>query len=199
MKKIFLLLVAGLLYQNSMAQSVNNITDINNQTTTIDSLQGTKLLIIVLPSQTDTALNNQLLRFQKNYAQKVKVIALVSMEPGAPTKEFYTTTYADASRSGVIVSGGIASSEKPDNERAAIIQWMTSKSNNRQQDRYAVGSKFFLSEEGRLYAQLDKQTSLDDPLVKCIINTKVPTAKFKQVSTINKDSVNTSPLKSQLQ
>jgi hypothetical protein len=132
-----------------------------------------------LPSQTDTVLNNQLLRFQKTYAQKVKVIALVNVQPGASSKEFYATIYAAAARSGVIISEGIAGSEKADNERASIIQWMTGKSNNRQKDRNAIGTKYFLSEEGRMYAQIGKETSLDDPLVKCIINTKVPAALTK--------------------
>jgi hypothetical protein len=181
MKKMLIILLINLIYQSSNAQSVRNITDVNNKNTSIDSLNGTKLLIMVLPSQSDTALNNQLLRFQKMYAQKVKVIALVNVQTGASTKEFYATTYAAASRSGIIVSEGIASTEKADNERASIIQWMTGKSKNRQQDHYAIGAKYFLSEEGRLYAHLGKETSLDDPLVKCIVNTKVPVA-VKKVS-----------------
>lgn len=189
MKKICIILLTGLLYQNSIAQSVRSITDVNDKTTTIDSLKGKKLLIIVLPSQTDTALNTQLLRFQKMYAQKVKVIGLVNVQPGATSKEFYATTYAAAARSGVIVSEGIVNTEKADNERASVIQWMTSTSNNRQKDRYAIGTKYFLSEDGRLYAKLGKETSLDDPLVKCIINTKVPTA----VTKVNKTNPSPAP------
>src|SRR4051812_31992407 len=130
MKPIYMILLSSVLYHNSKAQALRNITDIYNKTTSIDSLKGTKLLIVVLPAQTDTALNNQLLRFQKTFLQKVKVIALVTTQPGAPSREFYKTTYATTSRAGVIVSEGVAGTEKPDNERAAIIQWMTSKSNN---------------------------------------------------------------------
>jgi hypothetical protein len=177
--KITFIILLTLLYQASMAQSAKSFTDVNNKNIDIDSLQGTKLLIIVLPARTDTALNNQLLRFQKTYAQKVKVIGLVSVQAGTPSKESYATTYDSATKAGVIVSEGITSTTKADNERASVLQWMTSRSNSRQQDRYAVGSKYFLSEDGRLYAQLGKATSLDDPLVKCIVNTKVPTRAIK--------------------
>jgi hypothetical protein len=183
MKKFLILVLYGLLYQGSMAQQARNITDVNNKSTPLDSLQGAKLLIIVLPLQTDTALNNQLIRFQKTYAQKVKVVALVNVQPGTPSKENYASTYDEASRLGIIVTEGIKASEKAENERASIIQWMTGRSNSRQQDRYAVGSKFFLSEEGRMYAQLGKATSLDDPIVKCIINTKVPATKMPTPKT----------------
>lgn len=185
MKKIYLILLTGLLFKTGIAQTVRNLTDVNNKTTIIDSLQGTKLLIMVLPSQTDTALNNQLLRFQKSYGQKLKVIALVNVQPGMPSREHYASTYAEASRLGVIVTDGIKANEKADNERAAVIQWMTGRSNNRQQDRYAAGSKFFLSEQGKMYAQLGKGTSLDDPLIKCIINTKVPTAKMREAPKVS--------------
>jgi hypothetical protein len=180
MKKILLILLTGVLYINSNSQTVRSISDVNDKTFVIDSLKGAKLLIIVLPAQTDTALNNQLLRFQKIYEQKVKVIALVNVQPGMPSRENYATAYSEASRLGVIVTEGIKANEKADNERASIIQWMTGRSNDRQKDRYAVGAKYFLSEEGRLYAHLGKATSLDDPLVKCIINTKVPTARMRE-------------------
>jgi hypothetical protein len=185
MKTIFIIIITSLLSQHSMPQSLGNITDVNNKIILIDSLKGTKLLIVVLPSQTDTALNNQLLRFQKTYSQKVKVIGLVNVQPGSPTKEFYASAYGEASRSGVIVSEGIAGTEKTDNERASMIQWMTTKSNSRQQDRYAVGAKFFLSEEGRVYAQLGKEIGLDDPIIKCLVNTKVPTARTHSSKTQN--------------
>src|SRR5690242_18741124 len=128
MKNIIILFFISLLGQNNMAQSLRNIADINNKATAIDSLEGIKLLIIVLPSQTDTAISNQLLRFQKNYAQKVKVIALVPpVQSGTTSKELYATNYEAVSKSGVIVSEGIAGTEKTDNERASVIQWLSGK------------------------------------------------------------------------
>jgi hypothetical protein len=198
MKNIIFLFFISMLWQNSMSQAIRSITDINNRNTSIDSLKGTKLLIIVVPSQTDTAISNQLLRFQKNYAQKVKVIALVPVQTGTTSKELYAAYYDSVSQSGVIVSEGIAGTEMPDNERASMIQWLSGKSNDRQQDRFVTGSKYFLSEEGRLYAQLGIETSLDDPLIKCIINTNVPAAGFKEDTMIKKDLTNNPPLKSQL-
>src|SRR5688572_30317331 len=108
MKKICIIILTGLLFKSGIAQTVRSLTDVNNKSTIIDSLQGTKLLIMVLPSQTDTALNNQLLRFQKTYSQKVKVVGLVSVQGQTASKEFYATTYADASKEGIIVSEGIA-------------------------------------------------------------------------------------------
>jgi hypothetical protein len=157
-----------------MAQVSGSITDINNNTISIKSLQGKKILLVVLPLQKDTAIINQLLRFQKKNEQRVTVIGLVTIQAGAPSKDFYKETYTEASQKGITITEGLATVETVADERESVIQWLTGKSNNRQLDRFANGSKYFLSEEGRLYAQLGKGTRLDDPLVACIVNTVVP-------------------------
>jgi hypothetical protein len=175
MKKLFFIFISGLFCHSTIAQSCT-ITDLNNKSTCVDSLQGRKLLIIVLPSQKDTALNNQLLKFQKAYGQKVTLIGLVSMQTGDPTKEIYKQTYDDASREGMLVTEGIPVDAKATDQRQSVLQWISSKSNDRRVNRFVTGSKYFISETGRLYAQLGNNTPLDDPLVKCIINTKVPAA-----------------------
>lgn len=177
MNKIFLLLISGLLYYGSRAQSQGSITDIYNKSMPIDSLQGKKILLIVLPLEKDSGVINQLLRFQKKYAQKAQVIALVNTRSvGSSSKEFYKETYAETSRDGITISEGFQPAEKVDSERASVIQWISGKNNNRQLDRYATGSKYFLSEDGRLYAQLGKDVSLDDRIIQNIVNTHVPKA-----------------------
>jgi hypothetical protein len=62
-----------------------------------------------------------------------------------------------------------------------VIQWITSRSNNRQADRYATGSKYFIAEDGRLYAQAGKDVNLDAPIIKSIINVNVPKAVMRKI------------------
>jgi len=179
MKKIFILLLGWFMLIDSYAQTAESIIDINDKAIKIDSLQGKKIILIILPVVKDTAIINQLLRFQKKYEKQVQVIGLVNTQSGETTKEFYKNTYGDASTAGITISEGIQPVEKVADERKSVIQWISSRNNNRQLDRFATGSKYFISENGRLYAQLGKNTSLDDPFVKCIVNTQVPTAVTK--------------------
>jgi len=176
MKKILTIIMSLLVYIGSIAQTSPGITDIYNNTISIQSLQGKKILILILPLQKDTAAINQLLRFQKKYEQKVAVLGLVTVQPGSPSVDFYKNTYNDASKEGITITTGISIDNKAADERESTIQWLTAKNNNRQADRYATGSKYFLSEDGRLYAQLEKGISLDAPIVKSIINVIVPKA-----------------------
>lgn len=176
MKRIFLINVCWLLYMTGIAQTGSSITDVNDSAISINSLQGKKILLIILPLEKDTALINQLLRFQKKYEKKVQVIGLVMLQQSVPSREFYKETYSKASTSGIIVTNGLQPAGKAADVRESVIQWLTGKSNNRQLDRYAAGSKYFLSEDGWLYAQLGKGVSLDDQIVKNLANTIVPRA-----------------------
>jgi hypothetical protein len=176
MKKTLIIIIYLLIYRSSMAQTSPDITDIYNNTISLQSLQGKKILIVILPLQKDTAAIDQLLRFQKKYEKKVAVLGLVTVQPGSPSVDFYKNTYNDASKEGLTITTGISKDNKATDERASTIQWLTAKSNNRQADRYAPGSKYFLSEDGRLYAQLEKGIHLDAPIVQSIINVIVPKA-----------------------
>jgi hypothetical protein len=176
MKTILIITLCGLLNTVGIAQTTRYISDVDNKTINLDTLQGRKILLIVLPLEIDTAIINQLLRFQKKYEKKVKVLGLVNTKQGAPTKEFYKDAYNEATRSGITVTEGLVSTDTIANERASVVQWVTGKNNDRRADRYATGSKYFLSEEGRLYAQLGRDISLDDRIVQNIMNTNVPKA-----------------------
>lgn len=188
MKNILLVILCGLLFIVSTAQSARNISDVNNKAINLDSLQGKKILLIVLPLNKDTGIINQLLRFQKRYENRVQVIGLVNTRPGSPAKEFYKDAYNEATRSGITITEGLAHAEPVNNERVSVVQWVTGKSNNRQADRFATGSKYFLSEDGRLYAQLGKELSLDDRIVQNIVNTNVPKAISRSKQEPSKES-----------
>ena len=185
MKKTFILLLGWFVLIDSYAQTAGSIIDINDKAIKIDSLQGKKILLIILPVIKDTAIINQLLRFQKKYEKQVQVIGLVNTQSGGTTKEFYKNTYGDASTAGITISEGIQPVEKVTDERNSVIQWVSGRNKNRELDRFATGSKYFISEDGRMSAQLGKETSLDAPLVKSILNAKVPVAikRAKEIPT----------------
>jgi len=184
MKKIVKLIICCWFYTSSSAQTTNSITDINNNAIGISSLQGKKILLVVLPTQKDTGVINQLLRFQKKNAERVTVVGLVTIQSGTLSKDAYKQTYGEVSQQGIIISEGLTNAGTTTDERESVMQWLTSKSNDRRQDRYTTGSKYFLSEDGRLYAQLGAAISLDDRVVQNIVNAAVPRAVFRSLQKI---------------
>lgn len=164
MKFISIVLFTCLLGQALRAQM---ITDMHQQTFAVDSLEGKKILIVILPLQQDTAAIHQLVRFQQKFGDSVQVIGLV-------TSEVDTTIYQEVVARGAIITTG-STEQKPPNERRSVLQWLTDlNNNNRTTDPGVSGYKYFLSKQGRLYAELGPSTSLDGTLVENIVRTRVP-------------------------
>lgn len=164
MKFISITLFACLLGQPLLAQT---ITDIHQQTFSVDSLGGKKILIIILPLQQDTAAINQLLRFQDRFSDSVQVIGLV-------TSEVDTVIYQEAVARGVIITMGSMELD-PSTERRSVLKWLSDlNKNNRASDPGVLGYKYFLSKHGRLYAELGPLSDLDGTLVENIVRSKVP-------------------------
>jgi hypothetical protein len=172
--KILLFLMILFLSLYTYGQSVANFTDINNHSIATDSFQNKKLMVILLPALTDTALQGQLLRFQARHTGEIRIIGLIDgswMGGLTDTANAFCQRFC---RSGIIVSAGLLTISKNSGQRDALLQWVTSKSQGRQWEAGAPGREYFISESGRLYAVLGPETSLDSPTADYLVKVQVP-------------------------
>src|SRR6185437_12773333 len=65
-------------------QSVTGVRNVQGQFIPLDSFPSRKLLIVILPAATDTALTGQLLRFQRRHAQQVNIVGIVASGAASP-------------------------------------------------------------------------------------------------------------------
>jgi len=133
-----------------------------------------KTLIIILPVKPDTAIMGQLQRFQERHAQQVKIIGLVSLGTAGASAKSAGPTYDRLATTGVTLTEGMAAGDSAGSPKLSVLKYISNKSRNRQIDRSAEGSKYFLSENGRLYAQLGATVSLDSRVADYILQTNVP-------------------------
>lgn len=154
------------------SQPSGGLKDMQGRSIFLDSLSNQKLLIVVLPAKADTGIIGQLLRFQSKYIQQIKVIGLVS--PGTASMGVDSNGYSRLLAAGVWLTEGMAAGDSVVSIRQSVFKYISNKSRNRLVDRFAEGSKYFLSEKGRLFAQLESNTSLDSRVAGYLVQTKVP-------------------------
>ena len=174
MNKLLPLAVLLSLSFASRGQASGYIHTINNQTVNLDTADGRKILIVILPAQPDTALAGQLIRFQIRHSKQMRIIAVAAPGAGALTSMLSGNGYSNLPGTGIILTQGIADATATAGPRTGILKYLSQKSRNRGVDRFAEGSKYFLSEKGRLFAQLGKNGSLDSRLADYIVQTVVP-------------------------
>jgi glutathione peroxidase-family protein len=178
MKNIFLLTIGVVLSYIVQAQTSiydQPVNDIEGNAISLTNYSGKKLLLIVLPlAEADTSVQQQLLRLQQRYdSSLLQVVGLVAMEEGydSMNKASIQQQY-----SGLLLTEGMYVRKSAGSNQAALLQWLTNKDNNQHFDEDAAeaGKKFFVSEDGRLYALLGGSTSLDARIVDKIVTTQVP-------------------------
>ncbi|HLZ86086.1 MAG TPA: hypothetical protein VKQ52_02545 [Puia sp.] len=156
------------------SQSTGGVRDLKGQSIPLDSVPSKKLLIVILPAAPDTALAGQLLRFEHRHAQQVAILCILGQ--GAPVLAVDTNAsgYGRLQSAGIWLTTGMGAGDSAANIRQSVLKYLSNKSRNRQVDHFAEGSKYFLSEKGRLFGQLGKNTSLDNPVADYLVQTKVP-------------------------
>jgi hypothetical protein len=174
MKVFFGIIIGFLLYYSSLAQPAARIMDIDNHGFSIDSMSRKKILVIVLPLQRDTAVVNQLLRFQSRHARQVRIIGLVCWGNSNPPVDSVRNIYEKLVNEGVIITQGMGATDAAVNEREGVLKWVSDMNRNRRANPFAVGTKYFISEGGRLFAQPGKSSSLDSRVLDNIVQTIVP-------------------------
>lgn len=156
------------------AQSVYSLAfnDIDGKTSSLQPYAGKKILVIVLSGITPDSIASQVRAFKSHYGSSVQVIGVLSAEDGV--------TEADKVRlrqsfSGIdIVLTGILRTHKG-NQQSLLLQWLTNRKENTHFDRDVTGSgqKFFISENGKLYAVIGPEKRLDAPIIAKIVKANV--------------------------
>ena len=174
MKPLYLFLLALMCGIAGRAQSPGYILDAGHEPVRLDTTDGRKLLIVLLPTGPDTALTGQLLRFQVRHGQTVRVIGVLAQGTGALVMADAQNSYAKLPAAGITLTEGMAETDSIAGVRGGLLKYLSRKSRNRQNDPFAEGAKYFLSEKGRLFAQLGRAGSLDSRVADYIVQTHVP-------------------------
>jgi hypothetical protein len=174
MKKIMVGIFITFLSEACYTQSSVNITDLNNHSLNVNDLAGKKIVIIFLPVVQDTSLAAQLTRFENKYSDSATVIGLVCLSGCNLSSATVLSWYAGAIDAGLFITTGSTEGDNSD-ARQSTLKWLSNRNiNNRQTETTLPGSKYFLSKQGKMYAQLGPQASLDSKMADNIIKTKVP-------------------------
>lgn len=176
MKYLFSLIALSVLLSFSPSGDIYSVAvkAIDGNKLDLSQYKGKKLLFVVLShSGEDSTISvNQLAQLQEKYRSTLVVIGIPSIEAGfkAVDADKLTKRYKDAH---IIITEGM--NVKKGGQQAALLQWLTSKEQNRHfnQDVQGVGSKFFVDEGGGLYAVMGPNFSLASPFMDKIL-TKSP-------------------------
>jgi glutathione peroxidase len=146
----------------------HSFSDINKKSIRLKDFAGKKLLFIILPVSATDSLTAQLKSFMATYGDKVQVIGVLSQEDGYSkgSKTAIKTMYQNT---GILVTDGMRS--RKGNGQSPLMKWLTNKNENGHFDMDAKGpgQKFFVNEQGKLYAVLG-QLSLSSPFINKIVN-----------------------------
>lgn len=174
MRTYLILLLFLLSFCAVRSQSPGGVKDLQGQSIPLDSITSRKMLIVILPASSDTAIIGQLLRFQSRHAQQVTIMGIVSQGMVNPSVKSAGNGYDRLRAGGIWLTAGMAAGDSAASTRQSVLKYISNKSRARQVDRLAEGSKYFLSEKGRLFAQLGGNISLDSRVADYIIQTNVP-------------------------
>jgi hypothetical protein len=174
MRHLYLFLFVFTFILAGQAQSPDSVFDVFHQPVHLDTTDSRKLLIILLPARPDTALAGQLLRFQARHRRQVRIIAILAPGAGPSAAGDHSNVYGKLSSVGVVLTEGMADTDSAAGRRSSFLKYVSCKNRHRQTDLFAEGSKYFISEKGRVFAQFGKNTSLDSRLADYIVQTMVP-------------------------
>ncbi|HEY4108233.1 hypothetical protein [Puia sp.] len=156
------------------AQAPGHLLDVNAHAVLVDSFDGRKLMIVLLPARTDTGLIGQLLRFQVRHGRQVRVIGIVAPDAGLATAPALKNGYGLLASTGIILTKGLSATDSVTGPRGGLLRYLSHRSQNRQVDRLAEGCKYFISESGRPFAQLGADGSLDSRMADYMVQANVP-------------------------
>lgn len=170
MKNIFSLMVLLLLLSFRPLGKIYDIrlTTIDGNRIELSQYRGKKILFIVLPlSAQDTMVSiSDIARLQTKYQNSLVIIGIPSEEAGYKMKEAGDLKQVyRASNANIVITEGMK--VKKGIGQFPLFQWLTNKDMNHHFDcdTRGVGSKFFIDEEGDLYAVMGPNLALTNPLV----------------------------------
>lgn len=148
------------------------LKDVNGKDIALQHYAGKKILFIVLSPKTADSLSREIRAFKKQYGNTVHVIGVLSAEDGV----------TEATKPGLLRSLSINDIELTGIQhtrkgigQSPVLQWLTNRKQNGHFDREVTspGQKFFVSENGKLYAVIGPEKHLDAPIIAKIVKTTV--------------------------
>lgn len=168
---VFIFLVATQFALRANGQSVytQSIRDINDQEVTLSICQGKKTMFIIAPvEQADSLKLDAIAAFNNRYGDTIKLIGIISKEHGyvdsnkARIKAMYQSKGIN-----MLLTQAMFTKKEAGANQSALLKWLTVKSLNKRfgEEVLGIGQKFFVDENGKLYAVLIPQTDLFSPAV----------------------------------
>lgn len=181
MKILLLMLVTLLIHGMAAAQSsiyVQPVRDIDGKSIQLANYSTKKIMFILLSvNDADVAFTDQLLRFQERWDDSIHVIGIIVMEDGytAEQKEELKALYAPHMKAGLVLTEELYVRKESDMLQSPLVRWLTNKHINLHfnEDADEVGTKFFVSQAGELYAVLGADIALDAPLINKVVDAPI--------------------------
>jgi len=169
MKKLILqLFVLIMLVGDIKAQTVHDISikSITGDMINLKQYVGKKIMFILLPFDSNDSTYKQLASFQDLYQNLITVIGIPSVEDGYKQTDAVSLNFL-YKNSGIILTEGMMTQKTSGTNQSLLMQWLTDRTKNQHfnNDAVGVGSKFFISETGILYAALPPKASLESRIV----------------------------------
>jgi len=151
------------------------INNLEGRKMSLKDFQGKKILIVILPvAATDTTISiEELSVLQKKYINSLVVIGVLAEETGySPKEEKGIKNLYRGRKPAFSVAEGMKVKKEAGAAQSKLFQWLTSKEKNRHfdQDIKGVGHKFFVDEQGELYAVMGPQIKLSNPVIDRILS-----------------------------
>jgi len=171
MKKIILFLIFTSLIYVGKSQNFHDLSfkNIDGNQVSANTFISKKVLFIIIPLSATDSLFTQLQAFRSRYDDTVKIVGIPSFEDGFQTSNS-TTLKNLYNPLGIILTEGMYTKKSSPNQ-SVLAKWLTDKTKNRHfdADSKGIGSKFFVSGTGRLFAVMPPQTLLGSQIINRIV------------------------------
>lgn len=177
MKYLLTLLLLFTLYAFAPSDDIYDLSfkNLDGKKIQLNTFKGKKMMFVILPaSDKDTTIRfKELEKLQKKYDSILVVIGILSEEEGykkqddSKFKKMYVSKQPN-----ILITEGMKVKKNAGEGQTALFKWLTNKDKNKHfnQDVRGVGHKFFVDEDGKLYAVMGPEIKLDNPVIHRILS-----------------------------
>jgi glutathione peroxidase len=174
MKKAFYIFCAALFFVPKMnAQDFYTISvkDINNQVVKFDDFRGKKVLLVTI--STDTSFFKTFSEFKTIAGDSLVIVGIPACESGFTSADLPRISAIYGSLNIVILQNQYVKKSSLQGQ-SNLFQWLTKRENNHHfdVDVKGFGDKFFVSEDGDLYASFNSDIDFSNAVIKRVIARK---------------------------
>ncbi|HEY8401161.1 MAG TPA: hypothetical protein VIK89_07865 [Cytophagaceae bacterium] len=179
MKSILFLFLSVLFSTNLLAQAPSfysqPLKDIDGNVIDLNTYTGKKVLVIVVPVNPVDSILVQLDSFAVKHGNRISIIGVLAEEFGYQI-ENKTAIKAMYAGKNLVLTEGMQVRKAAGEDQSALLQWLTDKTKNGHfnMDAWGVGHKYFIGEEGRLFAVMPAKTKLSESIIDRIVNSGLP-------------------------